>query len=88
MSFVHGHARDITWVKSHRRAPNRPEQGQLPLTAGGPKPDGDDATMVGSEGRPEADTAGAVDSTPLEPALPRPRTSLESEEQAVSARHR
>ena len=29
MSFVHGHAREATWVVSHLRAPNRAEDGQL-----------------------------------------------------------
>ena len=31
MSFVHGHARDTGWVMAHRRRPNGPEEGQLPL---------------------------------------------------------
>lgn len=35
MAFVHGHARDRGWVKSHRRPPNQAEGGQLPLIAAG-----------------------------------------------------
>ncbi len=31
MAFVHGHARATGWVMAHRRAPNRPEEGQLEL---------------------------------------------------------
>lgn len=31
MSFVHGHARESTWVVSHLRAPNRAQDGQLEL---------------------------------------------------------
>lgn len=31
MAFVHGHARATGWVMAHRRAPNRPEEGQLAL---------------------------------------------------------
>jgi hypothetical protein len=31
MAFVHGHPRDLGWVKAHRRRPNRAEGGQLPL---------------------------------------------------------
>lgn len=31
MSFVHGHGRDTTWVRSHHRAPHRPEDAQLEL---------------------------------------------------------
>lgn len=42
MAFVHGHARDtprdITWVKAHRRAPNRAEDGQLALPGMVPAP--------------------------------------------------
>ena len=33
MAFVHGHPRDLGWVKAHRRRPNRAEDGQLPLIA-------------------------------------------------------
>lgn len=31
MVFVQGHARATGWVMAHRRAPNRPEEGQLEL---------------------------------------------------------
>jgi hypothetical protein len=33
VAFVHGHPRDLGWVKAHRRRPNRAEDGQLPLIA-------------------------------------------------------
>ena len=38
MSFVHGHARESTWVVSHLRAPNRAEDGQLELEVEEPEP--------------------------------------------------
>jgi hypothetical protein len=54
MGFVHGHPRDTGWVKSHRRAPNQAEGGQLPLiAAASPEQDVDDpdraADQDGSE---------------------------------------
>lgn len=33
MAFVHGHARDLTWVVAHVRRPHRHGAGQLPLPA-------------------------------------------------------
>ncbi|MCW0213314.1 MAG: hypothetical protein OJJ54_08140 [Pseudonocardia sp.] len=42
MAFVHGHPRDLTWVKGHYRAPNSAEEGQLGLEFAAPDPDLDD----------------------------------------------
>lgn len=33
MAFVRGHWRALGWVRSHRRAPDRPAEGQLTLPA-------------------------------------------------------
>ncbi len=63
MSFVHGHAREATWVVSHLRAPNRPEGDQLPFDepAAG---EVDEQVAEGSEG------AAA-------PAVPAPRPAAD-----------
>jgi hypothetical protein len=37
MAFVHGHGRDTVWVRSHHRAPNRPDDGQLALPVDEPE---------------------------------------------------
>ncbi|MEN3302574.1 hypothetical protein [Pseudonocardia sp.] len=42
MPFVHGHPRDLTWVKGHYRAPNSADDGQLGLDLPAPAPDLDD----------------------------------------------
>lgn len=44
MPFVHGHPRDLTWVKGHYRPPNSADDGQLglDLPAPAPAPDLDD----------------------------------------------
>jgi hypothetical protein len=55
MSFVHGHAREATWVVSHLRAPNRPEGDQLPLDDVPGEPDeGTDVPAIPGP-RPAAD---------------------------------
>jgi hypothetical protein len=42
MAFVHGHSRDLTWVKAHYRAPNSADDGQLGLDLPTPAPNLDD----------------------------------------------
>jgi hypothetical protein len=36
MAFVRGHWRALGWVRSHRRSPSRPAEGQLVLPAAAP----------------------------------------------------
>ncbi|HKQ42469.1 MAG TPA: hypothetical protein VJT79_08280 [Pseudonocardia sp.] len=36
MAFVRGHWRALGWVRSHRRTPDRPAEGQLALPAAPP----------------------------------------------------
>jgi hypothetical protein len=42
MPFVHGHPRDLTWVKGHYRPPNSADDGQLGLDLPAPASDLDD----------------------------------------------
>jgi hypothetical protein len=48
VAFVHGHPRDLGWVKAHRRRPNHAEHGQLPLIADGALPGAEPA--AGTDG--------------------------------------
>jgi hypothetical protein len=59
VAFVHGYPRDLGWVKAHRRRPNRPEDGQLPLLAVG-DPDQDGAPLAGRS--PPAEVSSARNS--------------------------
>jgi hypothetical protein len=36
MAFVRGHWRALGWVRSHRRSPDQPAEGQLVLPAAAP----------------------------------------------------
>jgi hypothetical protein len=53
MAFVHGHPRDLGWVKAHRRRPNRAEGGQLPLIV--------EVGALDAEDQQDRDAAGPVD---------------------------
>ena len=70
MSFVRGYARDLGWVKAHRRRPNRAEGGQLPLPANA---SGEAAEEGSAEPDPTSPAgAGAADAAPPGPAEVRP----------------
>jgi len=45
MAFVHGHPRDLGWVKAHWRRPNQAEDGQLPLLAVADRQDGEEESV-------------------------------------------
>ncbi|HWM57473.1 MAG TPA: hypothetical protein VNO83_06545 [Pseudonocardia sp.] len=64
MAFVHGHPRDLGWVKAHRRRPNHAEHGQLPLIA--------DGTLPGAE-LPGAEPAAGTDGGSATAERERPR---------------
>ncbi len=67
MSFVRGYARDLGWVKAHRRRPNRAEGGQLPLPADAPG----EAAEEGSA-EPDPTSPAGAGAAPPGPAEVRP----------------
>jgi hypothetical protein len=58
MAFVRGHWRALGWVRSHRRSPDHPAEGQLVLPAAGSAAV---ASTIGSAAVPAAaSTAGPL----------------------------